>query len=216
MDQQNNELVKSIKFGKLLVENNLRKDIFNNAKEQANTRNVTLYYKLSHVFNLAELSHVTFRHIERCFTTVAKTQNFFQLDFDLVIKILKSSQLHVTSELEVFHAAEKWVSYESGKRRELALSLLQTVRLPLLSDPALNRLLRDASTICSIHECRKMVENALENKKNVLPSPISRYCNESLFDMVFCEVKKKLPGRVLTLVDGNKLENRKRFATINK
>ena len=206
-----NEIVKSMKFGKLHIEKNLISDILSYAKKYINMRNVTLYCQLSHVFNLTELSHVTFRHIESCFATVARTRNFLQLDFDLVRKILKSSQLHVTSELEVFYAAERWVNFNNGGRKELALSLLQTVRLPLLSDPALNRLLRETSTICSIHEGKNMVKSALKNNESISSFPPIRYCNENLFDIVFTEGEN-----LLTLLDGNKLENRNRFATINK
>ena len=115
MKLQQIELVKNMKIGKLHTENKFDEGMLNYAKEKLNERNVAFYYKLSCIFSLTSLSHAAFRLIQRCFTTVARTQNFHQLDFDHVIKILKSSQLHIASELEVFDAAENWISRNNGK-----------------------------------------------------------------------------------------------------
>ena len=166
---------------------------------------------------MTSLSHATFRLIQRCFTTVAGTENFFQLDFDNVRKILKSSQLHIASELEVFDAAENWISRNGNKRKELSRSLLQTVRLPLLSKAQLNSLLLDTSTICSNFKCRSLLKSVMKNKVNTLLSSSTRYCNDNLFGIVFSEGEVFGPGKQeLTFVSGNKLKNNKFFGTINK
>ena len=206
-----------MKSGKLNIEKKSEKGMLNYAKTKVNAQNVSFYYKLSGVFDLKSFSNATFSLIERFFTTVAGSQNFFQLDFDLVRKILKSSQLHITSELEVFDAAESWISQNSRKRKELAQSLLQTVRLPLLSKAQLNSLLGDTSTICSNSKCRNVVIGVLENKENTLLSSSTRHCNDNLFGIVFSEGEKIGPRKqALTLVSGNKLRKNKVLTTINK
>ena len=58
-------------------------------------------------------------YAERCFLMVAETKNFLELEFALVKKILQSSKLHITSELEVFYAANDWISNKSEKEANM-------------------------------------------------------------------------------------------------
>ena len=68
---------------------------------------------------------------------VGDTQNFLELDYFLVAKILASSDLVITSEVEVYNAADRWLKYKIEERRKFAKHLLLKVRLPLLSDNTL-------------------------------------------------------------------------------
>ena len=81
---------------------------------------------------------------------LAETNNFIELDFFTVSKILTSSELNITSELEVFYAADKWLTYNITNHSRFAKSLLQKVRLPLLSYHALHYLLNRTSSFTAI------------------------------------------------------------------
>ena len=100
-------------------------------------RNNLLYHQITDIFNLSGLLQTSMTYTKRCFLMVAETNSFLQLDFAFVKKILQSSKLHITSELEVFYAINNWISYKLEERINLAKDLLLTVRLPLLSDAAL-------------------------------------------------------------------------------
>ena len=63
-------------------------------------RNNLLYYKLADIFKLSDLIQTSMSYAERCFLMVAETNNFLELDFSFVKKILQSSKLHITSELK--------------------------------------------------------------------------------------------------------------------
>ena len=69
-------------------------------------------------------------------------------------KILFSSEIYITSELEVFTAANDWISFKLNKRKKFAKSLLMKMRFPLLSDPSLKHLL--GYSICKNDECRSL------------------------------------------------------------
>ena len=107
-------------------------------------------------------------YVERCFTMIADNENFLQLDFALVQKILLSSKLHITSELEVFYAANNWISYNIEERSKFLIDALLTVRLPLLSEPALKYLLSKTPKILQTNECKSVIKSVLEKVINFL------------------------------------------------
>ena len=87
-----------------------------------------------HVFKLPSLSKRTNMYLKRWFTVFVKTQCFLELDYARVLELLSSSDLHITSEIEVFGAAGDWLSHNPEERNKHALDLLLEVRFPLLSD----------------------------------------------------------------------------------
>ena len=170
------------------------KSTSNFIKENTNIQNITLYYRIADIFNVTILSEASLRYIERCFTLVMETRNYKELELKLVRKIIGSSELHITSELEVFNAADDWINYKNENRRKFAKSLLRKVRLHLLSKPALEHLLcKTDSSICNNEDCRVVIQNVLSNKdtllKNNTTSSNSIYCCQNAFDIVF---RKKL------------------------
>ena len=134
---------------------------------------------------------------------VAKTKNFSELDFALVKKILQSSKLHITSELEVFNAANDWISYKSEERIKHAKYIILTVRLPLLSDAALKYITNETFTVSKVDECKDIMNGILFKTKNILNSLPKksfdvRYCDQHLFSFLVCKRKgsvKQLSGK---------------------
>ena len=131
---------------------------------------ISLFYQLSGFYNLLDIKNKTLDYIYRWFTTVARTENFRQLEFNLVKKILSSCELHISSELEVFNASEFWLSCENFDRSEYAKRLFLNIRFPLLSDNVVKSLLEQceySGNISSFHkseECLTLVNEVLKNK----------------------------------------------------
>ena len=155
-------------------------------------KNVTLYLKLACVFNLSVVAHTILKVIERCFTNVIETENFLQLNVRLVKKILSSSELHITSELEVFNAVQDWINFDTDGRRKFARHLLSAVRLPLLSDPALEHLLR--SSVCKNDSgCASLVRSVLlDRNKHCRKNVDIRHCSQSSFEIFLSSRNRKL------------------------
>ena len=188
MTQQEIKVVQALKTSKLYSSKDSEREICKYVTDKINVQNTTLYYKLADVFKLSNLAQVTLRYIERYFTMLAETENFLELDFHLVGKIFNSSDLHITSEIEVFHATDEWVSYNVEERSKFAINLLLTVRLPLLSDSALNYLLYDTSSICNIAESRSIIESVLLKEEKFFNSNLTtRYCNQNLTNIINCD-----------------------------
>ncbi|XP_077283718.1 kelch-like protein 25 [Arctopsyche grandis] len=67
------------------------------------------------------------------FKTLHKTQDFLNLPASSVIEILKSDDLIVPSEEDVFNSVKLWVNYDDASRKIDLAKLMSTVRLSLLS-----------------------------------------------------------------------------------
>ena len=111
------------------------------------------------------------------------------LSYHLFKKILSSSGLMLTSEVEVFNALEDWVSRDEERRKEFAVELVRKVRLHLLSKAILDSLLAGKSCLLKNTECRDYIENVRSNKvkglkfKNAGASFQNRYCAQENFNV---------------------------------
>ena len=156
-------------------------------KRKTNVRSVIMYYQLTSWIYLPNFVEFSKCYIWRCFLMVAETQQFLEVDYKYLSQIISSSELNITSELEVFKAAENWISYKRIDRSKYAKELLLKVRLPLLSDHTLDFLLSTDSFFLNNEECVVLMKEILKNKnvyRNSLESGCNtRYCNHKMFDV---------------------------------
>ena len=177
--------MKSSKFS--LNENSLKNCILN--EENLQVRNVAFFYQLANIFNFTSLYKAAFCYLERCFSFLAKDENFLRLTLTLASKIFSSSGLFITSEVEVFEAAENWLSYDFKERSKFGKQLLLKVRLCLLPESTLKRLKSSRSCFNKIEECNSALEEVLYAKSaadqnNLVTSRKSRYCAQKLFSVL--------------------------------
>ena len=154
-------------------------------------KQVTTHYQFAKLFRLTKLSEKSFGYIQRCFEMVVETQNFLELDFTFVAKILSSSGLHITSEVQVFDAVDDWINYNKQERSKFAENLLLKVRLTLLLGDDLNILLNKSSSFSGNEEFAARIKNILHKKKENVQqiSPIwlkTRYCTQNRFGILIC------------------------------
>ena len=149
---------------------------------------------------------------------IVETQNFLETHFTFVSKILKSSELSITSEGEVYYAAEKWLSYNFKERSKFAKHLLLTVRLPLLLDHTLRYLINNSSVFTEVDECKAILNKVVNNKDNYYQNKssmyyASRYCNQDLFNVVLLGGSEE--GNTTPNVDNMKQLNPTNFSCVN-
>lgn len=75
------------------------------------------------------------------FMQVCKNQEFYQLSADQLATLLKSDDLNVPTEQDVFHALMSWAQHDFVVREKCIPDLLSLIRLPLLS-PAVSRIIQ--------------------------------------------------------------------------
>ena len=184
-------------------------------KDKLNIQNIVALYQVSKVFNLPSLRESTFSFIQRCFTMVVETKNFLELEYNFVSDILVSSGLLITTEVEVFNAANEWLGHDIKERSEFAEDLLIKVRLPLLPDHTLRHLLNSSSPITNNIDNRAIVKNILQEKYNFPTKSrvyyTNRYCNHSKFNILVCKGQIvcdfEVPPRNVTQFHANNFKN---------
>ena len=108
-----------MKNRKVILEKNEETKITKVIKENISLHNVALSYFIAKMFYLPELSNNCFKYIQRCFIKVAHTKNFLELDYALVKNILTSSELHITSKLEIMKVADFWLKHYYDRRSKI-------------------------------------------------------------------------------------------------
>ena len=99
-------------------------------------------------------------YIERFFTTVSDTESCLHLDFNSFLKIVASSELSITSEIEVFEVVDRWLNHNTKERSKYAKSLLITVRLSLLSRGTIKQLYKRSKYFNKDDDCKKLLKKS--------------------------------------------------------
>ena len=128
-----NVLISIMKINKLLLIGDVETKINEYIEYKIDTKNVLNFYELANCFSLCRSAKAAFICVERCFTVVVESQSFLELCYASLSRILASSGLLITSELEIYSAANAWLGYNDEKRSKFAEDILQKVRLHLLS-----------------------------------------------------------------------------------
>lgn len=187
------EEVNFLKFLKCIDQLNcedLKQIVFDHIKGKLTSKNILIFLKIANSFNMSRLETATLSSIDRLFTIVSATKNFLELDFSLVAKILPSSRLHVTSELEVFNAADAWIGHSLGERSRHAEKLMLKTRFPLLSRHALKLALqRKTSSFRANDECLSTINKILEEEEGFFRDSSRRnfavrYCEQTMFNVL--------------------------------
>ena len=163
---------------------------------------------------MVNLTKIVFSFIQRCFTITTVTKQFLKLDFRLVAKILASSELNVTSELEIFKVVHAWIIYNIEERKKHAKDLLLKVRIPLLSENEVKYI----KSFYKNENLSNLINDVLMRKACIFngKSPAyftNRYCTQS--DILICcgaEHNEQIDEDGFTYVDGYNITS----ASINK
>ena len=101
------EIIKGIRFNKLSLNGNAVSTTCTILKDKLKIINAVSVHQFSNLFNLSSLQNSTLSYIERCFTILSDNKSFLELEHNLIFEILASSELLITSEIEVFKVAKR-------------------------------------------------------------------------------------------------------------
>ena len=105
MKLDGSDLANILKLNQLVLDANVKIKLCNVVENKINIQNVLTYHQLAKLFKLSGVSKTTFSYIERNFTMIVETESFLELDCMHTLEILRSSELLITSELEVYDSA---------------------------------------------------------------------------------------------------------------
>ena len=154
-----------MKESKVVLKTSLDYKVCETIEEIATFQNIAALYEASTVFNLSKLTKMLLERIESFFAAFSDSHNFVELSFSSVSKILSSSKLDLTSELEVFNAAKAWLAHNVEERSRFAKNILLPIRLPFLSDHALKFISSEISTLCRENDYVCVLKEFMQTKK---------------------------------------------------
>ena len=164
-----------MKLNVLTLDKDQKTKISKYIEDKQTTRNVNIFYQVAKVYKLTNLAEVSFSFVERCFPIVVESKNFLELEFNIVAKILASSELSIHSELEVFNAANAWLCHNLDNRSKFAKDILLKVRLPLLSNDVLKYISSNPSYFLENSECVEILKAVSYDKENFFQNKSSNY-----------------------------------------
>ena len=211
MNAGKQNFISSSKTNNLLLNEDIENEICKKSENRIiNVNNAATLFSFSRFFNLSNLSKLSFCFINRCFPMVVNCHNFLELDFISVAKIISSNDLSIDSELQVFNAADFWLSHKITERNKYSKDLLLRVRLSLLSVSALKHLLVKKSCFINSDMCTDVIKELLETKKHSYTTNFttnSRYCNQNKFCIIMCGGKDMYTQHAVSDVGSIKASN---------
>ncbi|XP_050793325.1 kelch-like protein 1 [Gopherus flavomarginatus] len=101
-------------------------------------------YALAYAHNHKDLLHAAMHHIGFNFGSISEDYDFMCLDLSTLTSIISSDDLVVASELVVYQAVRRWVTFKPAKRLPVLSMLMRHVRLPFLTREALAEIQADS------------------------------------------------------------------------
>lgn len=107
-----------------------------------------------------ELRKAAEKYILKHFVDLVDSEEFLQLDNEDVVSLIKCDNLTVPSEEAVFEAVISWIKQDEKKRKEMLPSMLEFVRLPLLTPRYITDVVDSEQLIRQSLDCRDLVDEA--------------------------------------------------------
>ncbi|XP_061752876.1 actin-binding protein IPP isoform X1 [Nerophis ophidion] len=115
-------------------------------------------------------------YIHGHFLEVCIGDEFKGLSKDQIVKLLRSEELRIEDEYQVFTAAMDWVLHDVGKRKKYVVEVLEPVRFPLLSPQRLFKYIEDIADF----SLRVALQTLLKEYIEVTKSPKDHKMNNQL------------------------------------
>jgi len=174
-------------------------------------KNTCLFLEIANIFSLESSKSKAFDNCLVLFGLLVEHNMHLDLSFSMMKKLCLNSSINTSSELEVLHAIDVWINHDSQLRSRFGFDLLKTVRLHLISDAALSKLLDKKDSIVNFHNINQYTNSVWSYKNQACKAPY-RYCSLKTFDfLVGCHTNtlNKFATRAVRVGAGhrtNKLE----------
>ena len=183
-----------MQLNKVILDDNEKRKLVKCFKNKICHKNVCMHLTLSKIFFSSSKDALIY--MDSWFLNIAETYNFLQLEVNLLEDILSRSNLLVTTEIEVYQAADKWINYNLTERQKSSKRLLHKIRLTLLGEKTLKSIITKKSCFRKNKDSLAVINNIL--KKNFdfyrnKPSKFftARYCGHNSFEILYFGGERK-------------------------
>ena len=157
-------------------------------KKFIKNKNIFCFLRVAKLYSLKLLNSFLVTVVENNFVRFSKTLGFKNIDHKTFKAFISASTITVSSETEVFQAVVNWIEYDEKSRKHYMCDLLKFVRLPLLTDEIIEKLVKNNKFCQSCRKCCTHIETVLavkqKPKNSVSDFLQNRFCidNFTLFN----------------------------------
>ena len=185
----NKDIKQFLKISKLFGSNKLSKPLKPVLKKKLDPKNVCFFYQVMKNNSRKDTYILISNYLQKYFVLVTENNYHMEFNFDFIKAVISCPKLKITSEIEVFNAAEAWVVYDIEERSRFALELLKGVCLPLLSLSALKSLIDRDSGFTKCSDCFRYIQNEIniKEKRSVRQASTvvqNRHCEQDSFHTI--------------------------------
>lgn len=135
-------------------------------RSEVNLQNCVDICNIAKFFNLREVEDCVFTYILDNFTQFVGTEEFLRLSEDDVCKLLSSNNIKEHNELDLFRAADRWLTHDSA-RLDNVYHVMQNIRFQLISPVDLDEKVQSITYMQKDANCMKLLFEA--SKYHMLP-----------------------------------------------
>ncbi|XP_033745875.1 kelch-like protein 3 [Pecten maximus] len=112
------------------------------------------------VVTSSDLYDVCVSHVSTQFPSILDHQDFYLLDVNTLCMILSRDDLNITSEIEVFRVALKWIAYDMNDRHRHLAKVMSCVRFPYMNHHELFQCFEVTDLLRECQETRNAILHA--------------------------------------------------------
>ena len=165
-------------------------------QKQLDSANCIGIKEFATVYSCKYLEETATQFLYQHFLATINHDEFLQMDYDKVIKLLSSDRIQVRSEEDVYNALENWLYYDFDERLQFVPEILRCIRVPLLSLEFLQYKVFAASFIKSNTKCQLILARVMNENPEKLPNYLCtpRALPQSIYafggrNSMYCQLK---------------------------
>ena len=138
-------------------------------QKQLDSANCIGIKEFATIYSCTDLEEMASQFLNQHFLATINHDEFLQMKYDKVIKLLNSDRIQVRSEEDVYNALENWLYYDFEERLQFVPEILRCIRVPLLSLEFLQYKVFSASFIKSNAKCQLILARVMNENPEKLP-----------------------------------------------
>lgn len=146
----------------------LKSSCFKVMQNELTLQNCFQYFKLSQMYDADGFPNTILKFICKNFAFLRKSEDFLNSAKDVVETVIKSSDLEIADETDVFDSIVSWIEHDVYYRKQYFCNLFKLVRLQFVSKAYFidNILYHTLTRNCA--NCCNHIKNLLMHQRNVL------------------------------------------------
>ena len=178
------------KIRKLLNLGNMTESLTKSFSNKLYPNNSCFHYEVSKHCNYKDINACVLNYIKKWFCLITKEKQHLDLSYGSIKDLLSNDELKISTEIEIFNAADCWIKHNSKERSKFAIELNKLVRLHFILSASLEFIFNTENSFSKCLESKQYTRNAICERK--MTSEFSKdiqsrqHVEDSFYTIVYC------------------------------